>query len=170
MTQSRQKSVLAAAEVPSWAIRRHQKQLCHWRQPIMSTIHISKGLRALGFGAVSLIAVASAALAADLAKEASTAGQHAGMAASATDLKTLDGHLRMAVNCLVGPKGKGFDAKVANPCKDLGNGALADAANAANKKVLKEALAKAEAGLVQKDLAKAKSDAVATETLLKKVM
>jgi len=137
----------------------------------MSTIRISKGLRVLGFGAVSLIAVASAALAADLAKEAATASQYAGMAGSATDLKTLDSHLHMAINCLVGPKGKGFDAKVANPCKDLGSGAIADAtSNAADKKILKQALAKAEAGLVQKDLAKAKSDAIASETLLKKVM
>lgn len=136
----------------------------------MSTIYIPKGFRALGFGAVSLIAVASAALAADMSKEASTAGQHAGMAASATDLKTVESHLQMSINCLVGPKGKGFSAKVENPCKDLGNGAITDATNAANKKILKEALAKAEAGLAQKDLAKAKSDAMATETLLKKVM
>jgi hypothetical protein len=137
----------------------------------MSTIRISKGLRVLGFGAISLVAVAGAALAADLAKEAATASQHAGIAGSATDLKTLDSHLHMAVNCLVGPKGKGFDAKVANPCKDLGNGAITDAAgNATDQKILMQALAKAEAGLVQKDLAKAKSDAVATETLLKKVM
>jgi len=136
----------------------------------MSTIRISKGLRVLGFGAVSLIAVASAALAADLAKEASTAGQHAGMAASATDIKTAGTHLHMTINCLVGPKGKGFDAKVANPCKDLGNGALTDATDATNKKTLTDALGKAEAGLAQKDLAKAKADAVAAETLLKKVM
>jgi hypothetical protein len=137
----------------------------------MSTFRISKGLRALGFGAAGLIAVAGAALAADLAKEAATAGQHAGMASSATDLKTLDSHLHMAINCLVGPKGKGFDTKVANPCKDLGSGAIADStSNTADQKILKQALAKAEAGLAQKDLAKAKSDAVATETLLKKVM
>jgi hypothetical protein len=136
----------------------------------MFTIPVSKGLRVLGFGAVSLIAVASAALAADLAKEASTAGQHAGMAAGATDIKTVGTHLHMAINCLVGPKGKGFDAKVANPCKDLGNGALADATGAANKKVLNQALVKAEAGLAQKDLAKAKADATASATLLKKVM
>src|SRR5882672_8115211 len=116
----------------------------------MSRFRVSKGLRFLGFGAVSLIAVASAALAADLAKEASTAGQHAGMAASATDLKTVESHLQMTINCLVGPKGKGFDAKVANPCKDLGNGAITDNTNAANRKVLKQALAQAEAGLAQK--------------------
>ncbi|HWA41891.1 MAG TPA: hypothetical protein VHA10_01680 [Hypericibacter adhaerens] len=137
----------------------------------MSTIRVSKGLRALGIGAVSLVAVATAALAADLSKEAATAGSHAGMAASSADLKTLDSHLKMTINCLVGPKGKGFDAKVANPCKDLGNGAIADASgNAADQKILKQALSKAQAGLTQKDLAKAKADATATETLLKKVM
>ena len=136
----------------------------------MSTIRMSKGLRVLGFGAVSLIAVATAALAADLSKEASTAGQHAGMAASATDIKTVGTHLHMAINCLVGPKGKGFDANVANPCKDLGNGAITDNTNAADKKLLKQALAKAEAGLATTDLAKAKADATAAQTLLSKVM
>jgi hypothetical protein len=137
----------------------------------MSTVRVSKPLRVLGFGAVSLIAIASAALAADLAKEATTAGQHAGMAATATDLKTLDSHLRMAINCLVGPKGKGFDARVANPCKDLGNGAISDSAsNTEDHKILKQALAKAQAGLSQKDLTKAKADAAAAQTLLSKVM
>lgn len=81
------------------------------------------------------------------------------MAAGATDIKTTDSDLQMTINCLVGPKGKGFDAKVANPCKDLGNGAISDNTNAANRKVLKQALAKAEAGLAEKDLAKAKADA-----------
>ena len=136
----------------------------------MTIIRMSKGLRVLGFGAVSLIAVATAALAADLSKEASTAGQHAGMAASATDLKTVETHLHMTINCLVGPKGKGFDAQVANPCKDLGNGAMTDNTNPANKKLLKQALAKAQAGVTSSDLAKAKADATAAQTLLDKVM
>jgi hypothetical protein len=136
----------------------------------MFTIRMSKGLRVLGFGAVSLIAVATAALAADLSKEASTAGQYAGMAASATDIKTVGTHLHMAINCLVGPKGKGFDANVANPCKDMGNGAMTDNTNPANRKLLKQALAKAEAGVATTDLAKAKADAAAAQALLNKVM
>jgi hypothetical protein len=136
----------------------------------MTIIRMSKGLRVLGFGAVSLIAVATAALAADLSKEAATAGQHAGMAASATDLKTVETHLHMTINCLVGPKGKGFDANVANPCKDMGNGAITDNTNAADKKLLKEALAKAQAGVTSSDLAKAKAVATAAQALLNKVM
>jgi hypothetical protein len=136
----------------------------------MTIIRMSKGLRVLGFGAVSLIAVATAALAADLSKEAATAGQHAGMAAGASDLKTVESHLHMTINCLVGPKGKGFDAQVANPCKDLGNGALTENTTPANKKLLKQALAKAETGAATSDLAKAKSDAKAAQTLLDKVM
>ncbi|MGH6883324.1 hypothetical protein [Hypericibacter sp.] len=136
----------------------------------MISIRMSKGLRVLGFGAVSLIAVATAAFAADLSKEAATAGQHAGMAASATDLKTVESHLHMTINCLVGPKGKGFDANVANPCKDMGNGAMTDNTNPADKKLLKQALAKAQAGATSSDLAKAKADATAAQTLLDKVM
>jgi hypothetical protein len=76
----------------------------------------------------------------------------------------------MTINCLVGPKGKAFDAKIDNPCKDLGNGALVDVTDAAKKRLLKQALAKAEAGVAQTDLAKAKADATAAENLLKKVM
>jgi hypothetical protein len=136
----------------------------------MSTTSRSKGLRLLAFGAAGLIAVAGAAVAADLSKQASMAGEHAGMAATATDLKTLDNHLHMAINCLVGPKGTKFDANVANPCKDLGNGAMVDVKSASDKKLLKQALNKAEAGLAKTDLAKAKADATAAQTLLQKVM
>jgi hypothetical protein len=145
----------------------------------MSRIRLSKRLRVLGIGATSLIAVASsasllavagAALAADLSKQASTAGQHAAMAASATDINTVSSNLHMTINCLVGPKGKAFDAKIDNPCKDLGNGALVDVKDPSSKRLLKQALAKAEAGVAQTDLAKAKADATAAENLLKKVM
>ena len=42
-------------------------------------------------------------------------------AAQATDLNTVHMHLHHALNCLVGPNGKGFDAKEMNPCAHAGN-------------------------------------------------
>ena len=42
-------------------------------------------------------------------------------------------HLQHAVNCLVGPNGKGFDAAAGNPCGKAGNGAIPDSTDAAQK-------------------------------------
>jgi len=53
-----------------------------------------------------------------------TAAQHAEYASNATKIDQVHLHLHHVINCLVGPKGKGFDAKAGNPCKDQGNGAL----------------------------------------------
>jgi hypothetical protein len=47
---------------------------------------------------------------------------------------------------------------------------MVDVKSASDKKLLKQALNKAEAGLAKTDLAKAKADATAAQTLLKKVM
>ena len=107
------------------------------------------------------------ARAADPAKEIATAATHAGFAAKATDLKTVDMHLHHVVNCLVGPQGKGFDAKQVNPCKSYGGGALPDFAGApAEKRKLQQALAAAEAGLGQSDLAAARKDATTAQAAL----
>jgi hypothetical protein len=58
------------------------------------------------------------------------------------------------INCLVGPKGNGFDAAADNPCKGLGNGAIPDSkGDAALQAKLKAALTDARAGLSAYDLA-----------------
>lgn len=123
------------------------------------------GLAAVG--AAGFLAVSTAALAADTAREISTADQHAGYAATATVLTTTKAHLHHTINCLVGPKGKGFDAKELNPCKEFGNGAIADTTDAAKKKKLEEALGKAKSGLAANDLAAAKGLAAEAEALIK---
>ena len=69
-------------------------------------------------GAAALFALAApfpAAADTDVAKEIATAQAHAGFAAAGTDLKTVQMHLHHVVNCIVGPKGKGYDATQANP-------------------------------------------------------
>jgi hypothetical protein len=125
------------------------------------------GLGAAGMG-LSLL-VAHPAAAADAAKQIATAEQHAGLAHAATDLKMVQTHLHHTINCLVGPKGKGFDAKALNPCKDLGNGAIPDSDTAERKK-LQEPLDKARAGLKAKELTTAQKDAGEVQDMLKKLM
>ncbi len=123
---------------------------------------------------VATIATASflmpSGAAADAAKEVATAAQHAGYAADATVITTTYSHLHHTINCLVGPKGTGFDANEANPCASMGAGAIPDTTDAMKKTSLQEALAKAKAGLAEKDLAAAKADAVAAQDILKKAM
>lgn len=100
-------------------------------------------------------------------KQVATAAAHAGMALGATELATAHAHLQHVVNCLVGPTGKGFDAKAADPCKGMGNGAIADAkGDAAVEARLNKALGQAEQGLKAGTLDAAHADAKqAMETL-----
>ena len=76
-------------------------------------------------------------------------------------------HLHHTVNCLVGPKGQGFDAKEANPCQKLGNGAIPDTTDSATKAKLTAALASAQAGLKSEDLSAAKKSATEAQAALK---
>lgn len=86
-------------------------------------------------------------LAADLSKEIGTAEEHAGFAVKAKDADTTHLHLHHVVNCLVGPKGSGFDAVAGYPCKGEGNGAINDLSGASNEKaVLQQALLLAKTG------------------------
>ena len=103
---------------------------------------------------------------ADSAKEVTTAARHAALAAQATDLKGTQTHLHHVINCLVGPKGQGFDTKEANPCKDEGNGAIPDTTDETRKTALAQALAKANEGLRQTDLAAAHKSASDAQLLL----
>jgi hypothetical protein len=120
--------------------------------------------------AAFLIATYPARADEDVGKEVGTAATHAGMAAGATDMKTVQMHLHHTVNCLVGPAGAGYDAGEANPCKGQGNGAIPDTKDAAKLASLNQALAKANAGLKETDMAAAQQDATASYGLLKQAM
>jgi hypothetical protein len=115
--------------------------------------------------AVLLTASSAPALAADPVQEIATAATHAGLAAQAAAIEQVHMHLHHTVNCLVGPKGKGFDPNEANPCQKLGDGAIPDTADATAKARLTKALANAQAGLKSDDLTAAKK--AATETQIK---
>jgi hypothetical protein len=107
------------------------------------------------------------ALAADASKEVATATTHAGLAAAAVDLKGVQTHLHHVINCLVGPSGAGFDATQANPCKDLGGGAIPDS-SPDHQTGLASTLTMAKKALAETDLAKAKTDSTALQEALKK--
>jgi hypothetical protein len=136
------------------------------------SLSIWAGLGAAGLGLSFLVVYPALAadMKADVPKEIATAEQHAGFAQAATELKMVHTHLHHTINCLVGPKGKTFDAKALNPCKDLGNGAIPDSTDAAQKKALQAPLDKARAGLKANELAAAQKDAGEVEAMLKKLM
>ena len=123
-------------------------------------------LMAAAFSFASFVTISAALADSDPAKEMATAATHAGLAAKSTDMKMTQMHLHHVVNCLVGPKGKGFDTTNANPCKDQGNGAIPDTKNPTQKKALQAALAKANAGLKAKDMTAAQKDATDAQALL----
>jgi hypothetical protein len=127
-------------------------------------------LAALAGAGLFVLAATPARADVDAAKEVGTAAQHAGLAAAGKDMAAVQMHLHHTVNCLVGPAGKGFDTSVANPCKDQGNGAIPDTKDAAKKKMLRQALAKANAGLKSKDMEKAQKDATDAQNALKASM
>jgi hypothetical protein len=119
-------------------------------------------------GAALSLGVPLAAKAADAAKEAATAEQHASYAAAGKDIAAVHQHLQHAVNCLIGPKGPGFNASEANPCKDMGEGAVTDTADATRKKELLEACKKAAGGVKDNDLASAQKTAGEVVAMIKK--
>lgn len=92
--------------------------------------------------------------------EVSTAHVHALMAQNAKTVPEAHTHLQHVINCLVGPKGTGFDASADNPCKGQGNGAIPDSAsNQALHGKLESALTDAQAGLKSDALASAQQSA-----------
>ena len=116
-------------------------------------------------GALSLIAAQASA--ADVKGEIVTAETHAGLAAKATAIDGVHMHLHHTLNCLAGPNGAGYDAKQMNPCANSGNGAIPDTTDAAKKKSLEAAAAKAASGIAATDLAAAQKAASETEAMLK---
>ena len=120
-----------------------------------------------GIVTCTLIALPASAQTADPAQETATAGQHAGLAAQGASIEQVHMHLHHTVNCLVGPKGQGFDANPGNPCQKLGNGAIPDTMDQASKAKLTAALAKAQAGLKSDDLTAAKKAATEAQAALR---
>ncbi len=130
--------------------------------------------RKFGKTACSVLVLAAAAAwpvaaLADEHSEIANAATHAGLAAQAADIGGVHTHLHHTLNCLVGPKGAGFDAKELNPCANAGNGAIPDATDAASKTALEAAADKARTGIAATDLATAKKVATDTETALKAI-
>lgn len=103
----------------------------------------------------------------DAASEITTAATHAGFAAKSTTLDGVHMHLHHAVNCLVGPKGDGFDASQLNPCAGSGNGAIPDESDNTRRTALEAAVAEAKRGLAATGLAAAQASAQKTESMLK---
>jgi len=116
--------------------------------------------------AAAPLMLAATAYAADLGSEINNAAQHAGLAAAAANIDGVHMHMHHALNCLVGPKGDGFDAKQMNPCAQSGNGAIPDEMNAAKKAKLMTAVASLDKGLGESDIAAAKADATAASTAI----
>jgi hypothetical protein len=115
----------------------------------------------------TLITLPAFAQTADPAQERATAGQHAGLAAQGASIEQVHMHLHHTVNCLVGPKGQGFDATPGNPCQKLGNGAIPDTTDQASKAKLTAALAKAQAGLKSDDMTAARKAGTEAQAALK---
>ncbi|MGH8428049.1 MAG: hypothetical protein ACRES7_08730 [Gammaproteobacteria bacterium] len=125
------------------------------------------GTAALLFAALPYIALAKDGVTA-VQQEIATAGVHATLAASADSLTMTHTHLHHVVNCLVGPKGAGFDTSAENPCKGMGKGAIPDAgSNSKLLGILKNALATANAGLKSNKEGMAQQAAKKTAILLK---
>jgi len=128
------------------------------------------GVLTLACGGLVFVAAAPAVADTDVAKEVSTAAQHAGLAAASKDMKTTQMHLHHVVNCLGGPRDLNFDAAAGNPCKDQGNGAIPDTTEADKKASLQQAMQQALAGLKETDMAAAQKDATAAQGMLKPSM
>ncbi|HEX7370175.1 MAG TPA: hypothetical protein VF284_07850 [Rhodanobacteraceae bacterium] len=120
-----------------------------------------KKLLAIGIAGVLATGLSCSAFAQTGAStEVTTAHAHALMAQNAKSLTEAHAHLHHVVNCLVGPKGHGFDASAEDPCKGQGNGAIPDSSNDhAMHAKLEHALKDAKAGLKSNKLAKVQKDA-----------
>ncbi|MDE2448741.1 MAG: hypothetical protein KGO22_07205 [Gammaproteobacteria bacterium] len=101
-----------------------------------------------------LLSSAALAQGGDVAKELGAASTHAQLSESSQSVAVATMHLHHVINCLVGPHGTGFDAAAGNPCKSMGDGALADAPKGSelHSKAVR-ALAIARRGIAEKELA-----------------
>lgn len=130
----------------------------------MRNLHlVRKGLLAAAAAGLMTLPIAAHA---DVTSEVTTAATHAGFAAKADKIQMVHTHMHHALNCLVGPNGKGFDSSALNPCKNNGNGAIPDSSDAKQKKMLEAAADTLRTGLSETDMAKAKATATKAETEL----
>lgn len=106
-----------------------------------------------------LLVTGSAFAAVSLTAEISNARTHANNAANAPTIDAVHMHMHHALNCLVGPKGEGFDAAQMNPCANAGNGAIPDQTDAAKKTKLESAKATLMKGLTVTDVKAAQAEA-----------
>ena len=106
---------------------------------------------------------------ADASNEVATAAEHAGLSAASNSLLMADTHLHHTLNCLVGPKGRGFDTKAANPCASLGNGAIPDTTDVHTRKELDHIAYRVRRALRSQRLSTVQKDATRIEADLKKV-
>ena len=108
--------------------------------------------KVVGAAAVILLGFAAAASAADLAVE-KIATQITARSASRNVQNIEDVHQRMqsAINCLVGPKGEGFNSAAPNPCAASGSGLIPDTAEADKKDQYQAVAAKLKTGLTTDD-------------------
>ena len=106
----------------------------------------------VGAAAVVVFGFGASASAADLAVE-KIATQITARSASRNVQSIEDVHQRMhsAINCLVGPKGEGFDSAAPNPCAASGNGLIPDTAEADKKDKYQSVVAKLKTGLTTDD-------------------
>jgi hypothetical protein len=104
---------------------------------------------------------------ADAASEVVTAETHATLAVQSSDVAGVHMHLHHVINCLVGPGGKGYDAKELNPCANAGKGAIPDTTDAAKKAALQKAVDMAQMGIDSPDMKAAIQMANQTATMLK---
>jgi len=121
-------------------------------------------------GVALLIGLSSPVFAGDYGKEMSTASDHAGYAAISETVDDAHAYLHHTINCLVGPKGAGFDATAENPCQGQGDGAMADTTDAAKKQVLENAVTRAQAGLASDDLGTATSAGADVQAMLEQAL
>lgn len=112
-----------------------------------------------GAAALSLAPFLTLPAQADTAAEITIATTHAGIASKQTNINGAHTHLHHVLNCLVGPKGEGFDAAAGNPCAKAGNGAIPDTSDTALKGKLEAIVTRVKAGIASNDLADAKSEA-----------
>jgi hypothetical protein len=118
-------------------------------------------------GLIAVLMVTASARAADVKGEIATAAEHAGYSVAAKSIDEAKMHLHHAVNCIVGPKGAGFDASQINPCAGRGNGAIPDSTDASQKQKLQAAADEAQKGIAASDLAAAQQAASQTVSMLK---
>ncbi|HEY4274226.1 MAG TPA: hypothetical protein VGM68_01990 [Rhizomicrobium sp.] len=118
----------------------------------------------------SLLVTGAAFAAVSLSAEISNARTHANNAANAPTIEAVHTHMHHSLNCLVGPKGEGFDAGQMNPCANAGNGAIPDQTDAAKKAKLEEAKTGLMKGLTENDLKAAQGIAASATTAIAAAM